>query len=355
MIERLSFTPDTPYDAMETAIHLNRYAMAQPFCKGSMVLDAACGEGYGSYLMKRWGAVHVEGVDISDEAIESAKKNFITDGLHYLQHDISQLPYDNESFDLVVSFETIEHLDEAACFLKEIRRVLKPNGVVLISCPNDNYYYEKDGLKNPFHKRTFTFFEFKELSESFLGNNVSYYLSFAVDGFINLPINQSTYPDNTTEQTNLGVLHYDECMCVKRLPQERALNHWNCNYYLGVWNASGKTGQGSAAICPRETFIDHKDKDYDLLYHFDDIRNKNLEYQRKIEDVSIECDRLKALLHLVEKEKRLQEVTLANVQKELAQYRRSMAEIESSNGMKLLRIYSRFRSRISRFLQRVHK
>ena len=159
-MERLDFSADTAYNATEAAIHLNRYAMAKPFCKGATVLDAACGEGYGSYLMKSWGAKNVEGIDISSDAIAFAKNQFKSEGLQYSLHTVEILPFEDNYFDLVVSLETMEHLENPELFLKEIKRVVKPDGVVILSCPNDNYYFEKDKIKNPFHKQAYTFFEF---------------------------------------------------------------------------------------------------------------------------------------------------------------------------------------------------
>lgn len=69
-MERLNFGGMEAYNAVEACIHLNRYAMAKSFCTGKRVLDAACGEGYGSFLMKKWGASEVFGIDIDCETIK---------------------------------------------------------------------------------------------------------------------------------------------------------------------------------------------------------------------------------------------------------------------------------------------
>ena len=161
----LDFPKKASYNALEAYIHLNRYAFARPFCEGTRILDAACGQGYGSYLMKTWGAKEVTGIDIDAAAIAQASALFREDGLHYLQHTVEQLPFPDASFDVVVSFETIEHIDKPDAFLKEIKRVLRPGGIVVISCPNDNYYYQNDCTKNPSHKAEYTYFQFKELTE----------------------------------------------------------------------------------------------------------------------------------------------------------------------------------------------
>ena len=156
-MERLDFTGNMKYNAEEAAIHLGRYLLAKPYVKGKRVLDAACGEGYGSRLMKDWGASEVIGIDISEEGIEKAKKLFSEDNLHFLVHAVEMLPFSNDSFDLVISLETIEHLDKPEAFLKEITRVLKPGGTVIMSCPNDAYYARMDeNYINPYHKKRYS-------------------------------------------------------------------------------------------------------------------------------------------------------------------------------------------------------
>ena len=77
-IERLTFDGSAPYSALEAAIHLNRYLVVRGLCRGRRVLDIACGEGYGSFLMTDvWGASSVAGVDISHEAIDNARRLFM--------------------------------------------------------------------------------------------------------------------------------------------------------------------------------------------------------------------------------------------------------------------------------------
>lgn len=388
MIERLSFAQDAPYVASEAAIHLNRYAMTRQFCKGRVVLDAACGEGYGSYLMKTWGALRVEGVDISGEAIDHARAAFHAEGLRYTKCDVLNLPFEDNSFDLVVSFETMEHVDDAEQFLHEIKRVLKPDGTVLLSCPNDHYYYENDHLENPFHKKRYTFFEFKELSESILGNQAEYFFSFATDGFVNIPYEERTEPEQTMQRSACDLFHYVEQVDAYLLPQERYLNQWNCNYYLGIWSNEKKLHSHSTAFFARETFWDHRDKDYELLHDlserekaqeikhqketmdiylerdrlktlldFEQKRNEMQQAawnaaQKEITDIYLERDRLKTLLDFEQKKNALQQAAWNEAQAQLGQYQKSMAEINASRGMKLLRLYSRIRAKLDRIFKR---
>ena len=312
-MERLDFSNNTAYSAVEASIHLNRYAFAKPFCQGARVLDAACGQGYGSYLIKTWGAREVVGIDIDADTIRRASQLFKQDGLRYQQHSVENLPFEDHSFDVIVSFETIEHIDHPEKFLLEIKRVLKPGGTVVISCPNDNYYYENDCAKNPFHKRAYTFFEFKEMAERHLGFRGEYYLAFALDGFINIPFEMRTEPEQEICEDALGMLHYENCDSALCVPQQRFLNHWNANYYIGVWNGRGAQYRYSSVISPRETFIDHKDKDYDLLRHFDQMKKEYRSCQSELitmkqaEETTkgqvMETERLKTLLELARTER----------------------------------------------------
>src|SRR6516162_313408 len=97
------------YNAMDAAEHLARYAMLRSICAGKRVLDVACGEGYGSYLLARWGAASVTAVDISPEAIAKAKAIFPAANVTYLKGDVCRLGEvvsAKARFDLICSFET---------------------------------------------------------------------------------------------------------------------------------------------------------------------------------------------------------------------------------------------------------
>lgn len=305
-MERLDFEERTPYSAVEASIHLNRYAMAKSFCQNKRVLDAACGAGYGSFLLKKWGAETVVGLDIDEQTIEKANKVFGSSGIDFQCHTVEKLPFPDFSFDLIVSFETIEHLDHPEEFLKEIRRVLKPGGVIIISCPNDPYYYREDEVSNPFHKRKYTWFDFKELVEEYLGNNVDYFLAFAVNGFMNMPISRSTEPSDAMSANMLEMMNYVECsssLCVK---QERYLNHWNSNYYVGIWGGNEVRKNISSVIFPRETFCEIKDEDVELLKEVKTWNEKkdktyfDLKQRLKIEN--LKSERLSMMTELLNKE-----------------------------------------------------
>lgn len=133
--------------------HWHRYHFAAPLTQGARVLDVACGSGYGSALLAQHAA-QVTGVDISAEAIAHARASYgAIANLQFREGDCTTLPFADASFDVVVSFETIEHIAAQERFLDEVRRVLTPDGLLALSCPNKREYSEARGIVNPYHVR----------------------------------------------------------------------------------------------------------------------------------------------------------------------------------------------------------
>jgi ubiquinone/menaquinone biosynthesis C-methylase UbiE len=131
--------------------HWHRYHFASRWVAGKRVLDVACGEGYGAALLARQAA-HVTGVDLSAAAIEHARGTY--GGIANLElacAECTRLPLPDASIDVAVSFETLEHITAQEAFLDELARVLKPEGVLLLSSPNKLEYSERRGFSNPFH------------------------------------------------------------------------------------------------------------------------------------------------------------------------------------------------------------
>lgn len=133
--------------------HWHRYAFALAVARGKRVLDAACGEGYGSNLLAGV-AEHVSGVDISAEAIEHARTRYgDRDNLEFHGGDAAQLAFADKSFDVVVSFETLEHLLAQEALVAGFARLLADDGILLISSPDKHAYSEVAGFRNEFHVR----------------------------------------------------------------------------------------------------------------------------------------------------------------------------------------------------------
>jgi SAM-dependent methyltransferase len=142
--------------------HVHRYVFAREFVGGLRVLDAACGEGYGSAMLAG-RAASVVGVDISEEAIAHARGRYTADNLDFQAADVAALPFDDDAFDCVVSLETLEHLREQRALLSEFRRVLKPGGFLLISTPDKAVYTDRQQNDNAFHVAELYRGEFEDL------------------------------------------------------------------------------------------------------------------------------------------------------------------------------------------------
>ena len=118
--------------------HIARYSFALQFVKNKKVLDIACGSGYGSQMIIENGAKHVTGVDISEEAILYCKNEYQHKNLEFKVGNVAKIPLEDDSVDVIISFETLEHVNEDVQreFLLEINRVLKRDGFLVISTPN---------------------------------------------------------------------------------------------------------------------------------------------------------------------------------------------------------------------------
>lgn len=165
MSDKLEFTGErfTPECVREIRYeHIHRYAFAQEFVQGLRVLDAACGEGYGSALLAHT-ADSVVGLDISEEAIGHARQRYASENLKFRQGDCTDLPFDDDEFDCVISFETLEHLENQQGLLQSFRRVLKPGGFLLVSTPDKAVYTDQQGNRNEYHVSELYRGEFEEL------------------------------------------------------------------------------------------------------------------------------------------------------------------------------------------------
>lgn len=151
--------------------HMHRYGWVQSLCAGRDVLDIACGEGYGSALLAKI-ANSVVGVDISNEAVEHARQRYATQtNLRFIQGSATAIPLEDASVDVAVSFETLEHLAEQEEMLGELRRVLKPSGILIISSPNKKVYSDERNYVNEFHVKELYFDELNALLCRFFSAN----------------------------------------------------------------------------------------------------------------------------------------------------------------------------------------
>lgn len=173
MSNKLSFTGERLVpDAQNASVmveHLHRYAFASLYCKGKMVLDIASGEGYGSHIISKV-AKQVTGVDIDESVIAYAQKEYVANNLSFKTGRADKIPMPDASVDVVVSFETIEHHDKHEEMMKEVKRVLRPDGLFIISTPEKKYYTDETGYNNPFHVKELYQHEFEALLKKYFKN-----------------------------------------------------------------------------------------------------------------------------------------------------------------------------------------
>jgi SAM-dependent methyltransferase len=142
------------------AIHLKRYDFARPLCAGKRVLDAACGVGYGTAFLAETAA-EVVGVDVDESAIGYARDRYAQPNVEFIVDDLLELSLPDASFDVVVAFETIEHLRDQERYLSHVTRVLRPGGVYVVSTPRaDRTTTQPD---NPFHETELSRSDFEAL------------------------------------------------------------------------------------------------------------------------------------------------------------------------------------------------
>lgn len=146
--------------------HWHRYHWASGLADGKVVADVACGEGYGTDLLAR-GAARALGIDADQGALASARGKYGREGVEFIRGDARSLPLRDDSVDLLVSFETLEHLAEQEEMVAEIARVVRSDGLAIISTP-DRDIYSPDGVRhNEHHVRELSAREFGELLAGF--------------------------------------------------------------------------------------------------------------------------------------------------------------------------------------------
>lgn len=235
-VERLNFASGSRYHGFDASVHLARYAMVRGISPDTRVLDIACGEGYGTALIADWGACDVLGVDISAEAIAAARLNFPRENTRYLCADAvaAEDPLAGEApFDLIVCFETFEHVSDPDLLLRRLASWLRPNGTIVISCPNDPAA-GRLGFSNEFHLRPWTREEFRGCCEAILGTATSWLLQTPCVGAMILP---ERHCDIALDAGFLPIMHARPVTSAQALPaQANIVPDWSdCLAYLGVW------------------------------------------------------------------------------------------------------------------------
>jgi SAM-dependent methyltransferase len=163
------------HDPVMAYEHLHRYAYLARHVQGKSVLDLGSGEGYGTALLARTAARAV-GIEIDPQTVHHARLRYQGDHLYYLLGSVAEIPLKCR-FDVVVCFEVIEHIRDHEKLLREVKRILAPGGLFVVSTPNRPEYRILEP-SNPFHVKELDFEEFRGLLAShfaelqFLGQRV---------------------------------------------------------------------------------------------------------------------------------------------------------------------------------------
>jgi ubiquinone/menaquinone biosynthesis C-methylase UbiE len=145
------FDPAEDGGRLVDAEHRARYLIGASLAKGRRVLDAACGTGYGTAMLLEANPSELIALDIAPEALESTRRR-VGDRAEVVRGDLRALPFEDDSFDLVVCLEAIEHVDDREGVLDELQRVTSPGGLLVLSSPNRDVYPPG----NPHHIEEYT-------------------------------------------------------------------------------------------------------------------------------------------------------------------------------------------------------
>lgn len=271
--------------------HLQRYLSITELVRGKVVLDAACGEGYGSSILSDT-ADKVFGIDLSEETIRHANSTYKKENLSFQIASIEKLPLPISSVDVVVSFETIEHVDETLqnSFLSEIKRVLKPGGLLIISTPNKHIYSDLRNYQNPFHIKEFYKDEFIKFLNNFFGTVKIF------------------HQKNEVASVITGLSHQENIQQVK---MEQDSPDVEGTYFIAVCSEEEVVNLtiGSSVLFP-DKYMEMMNRILSLQDEVDDKNNHIKSLDSHISELSVEVNSLKGkLLEIQEKNINLHENT----------------------------------------------
>ena len=164
--------------------HFARYAFSARLARGKRVLDMGCGAGYGSAELAKQ-ALKVTGLDVSSDAVAHARQHFSSSNVEFVEGSAAAAPLPDQSFDLIVAFEVIEHLADWRKLLEEARRLMAPGGQFVVSTPNKLYYQATRAVSgpNPYHEHEFEFEEFRQALAEYFPHSILFFENHS-DGIV---------------------------------------------------------------------------------------------------------------------------------------------------------------------------
>lgn len=249
MAERLTFRDNSiPHGSLLVSKHLSRYLLVREQCRGLRVLDIACGDGHGSALLRSWGASEVVGVDISPEAVRNARTLFgQTAGLTFVESDATRGGELGSlgQFDLIVCFETIEHVVDVEGLLTGLSQLKKPQGAIVISGSNDAAVIP--GAADEHHPKTCSFEAFQNTVTTVLGPADTWLLGTSVIGFGAVPLHSPLL--TAPPKGPIGLLDMAEARGAQFMASQAGheVTVENAAYYIAAW---GCTLTASSVFAP---------------------------------------------------------------------------------------------------------
>lgn len=234
------------YLPIEMAIHSARYMPLLRAVVGRQVLDIACGEGLGAALMARWGAASVTGVDLSELAVakaaEFARQSDAPNTSFIAADACDWLEATDRRFDVISSVETIEHLPDPERFLRLCRARLADDGLLLVSCPNDPYYYGVGQSLNPYHVTSYSFETFRDMAEGILGPG-QWMLGAPLYGFLTASKDRLITDADAYAGAMADASDGDVSLLPLRDDQPAALAPDDAIYFVGIWGGPRDAAQ----------------------------------------------------------------------------------------------------------------
>src|SRR5947209_6681252 len=168
------------------ADHVARYLFAAGFARGKRVLDVGTGLGYGAAILRAAGATGVDAFDIDPASVAKARSLFGSTGVNYFVGDSQTFDSSGNRYDLICSFENIEHIPDPPAFVRAAFNSLAPEGVLLCSTPAREVTppFVNGRPANPFHLNEWYRDEFAGLFRPAFGDAVDMHAQVEAFGLI---------------------------------------------------------------------------------------------------------------------------------------------------------------------------